>query len=155
MKLLLFSGCKSRRNYKHFTGFSKYCSEGTAGPAAETEGCCKLIQNQYPWHSPSNAMWFSMLNLLLNSFLFQEAGKEKLLNTLQEERKKVIYIVMFVHNRTLFSSKDMRVQWVIVTVTNCARKRRCWYWLTTDQVANAPCLRMCACIKIFLCFTLW
>jgi len=56
MKLLLFSGCKSRRNYKHFTGFSKYCSEGTTGPAAETEGCRKFIQNQYPWHSPSNAM---------------------------------------------------------------------------------------------------
>jgi len=39
-------------------------------------------------------MWFSMLNLLLNFFLFQETGKEKLLDTLQEERKKVIYIVM-------------------------------------------------------------
>lgn len=110
MKLLLFSGCKSRRNYKYFTGFSKYCSEGTAGPAAETEGCRKFVQNQYPWHSPSNVMGFSMLNLLLNFILFQEAGKEKLLNTLQEERKKVIYIVMFIHNRTLFSSKDMRVQ---------------------------------------------
>jgi hypothetical protein len=36
MKLFLFSGCKSRRNYKHFTGFSKYRSEGTTGPAAET-----------------------------------------------------------------------------------------------------------------------
>jgi len=55
-------------------------------------------------------MGFSMLNLLLNFFLFQEAGKEKLLNSLQEERKKVIYIVMFIHNRILFSSKDMRVQ---------------------------------------------
>ena len=39
-------------------------------------------------------MWFSMLNLLLNFFLFQEAGKEKLLNTLQEERKKVICILL-------------------------------------------------------------
>jgi hypothetical protein len=51
-----------------------------------------------------------MLNLLLNFFLFQEAGKEKLINTLQEERKKVMYIVMFIHNRTLFSSKEMIVQ---------------------------------------------
>ena len=51
-----------------------------------------------------------VLNLLLNLFLFQEAGKEKLLNTLQEERKKVIYIVVFIHNRTLFSSKDMKLQ---------------------------------------------
>jgi len=47
MKLLLFSGCKSRRNYKYFTGFSKYCSEGTAGPAAKTERCRKFVQNQY------------------------------------------------------------------------------------------------------------
>lgn len=39
-------------------------------------------------------MWFSMVNLLLNFFLFQEAGKEKLLNTLQEERKKVMHVVM-------------------------------------------------------------
>lgn len=53
-----------------------------------------------------------VLNLLLNLFLFQEAGKEKLLNTLQEERKKVIYIVVFIHNRTLFSSKDMKLQWL-------------------------------------------
>ena len=110
MKFLLFSGCKSRRNYKYFTGFSKYRSEGTAGPAAETEGCRKFVHNQYPWHSSSNIMGFSMLNLLLNFFLFQEAGKEKLLNSLQEERKKVIYIVMFIHNRILFSSKDMRGQ---------------------------------------------